>query len=125
MMLKISKVTTRSMAKARDLESKPEALIGEEASPVKEVILEQDSLKEKNEKRLRLTQAWDQGLTDEDMKKWAWGTGSAEKYPPGEQHYAWRRHITDAKAATTGGMTSCECWQSHLEWMISSTSFSC
>ena len=81
-MLKVSKVTTRSMAKAIDLEGKPEELIQEEASPVKKVIPGQDSLQEKNKKMLRLTQAWDQGLPDEDMKKWAWGTGSAEKYPP-------------------------------------------
>ena len=33
------------------------------------------------------------------MKKWAWGTGSAERYPPGEQHEAWRRHIANDKAA--------------------------
>jgi hypothetical protein len=98
-MLKVSKVTTRSMAKARGLEDKPEERVCEEALPVKDVILDQDTPKEEHERKLRLTQAWDQGLTDEDMKKWAWGTGSAEKYPPGEQHGAWRRHIANAKAA--------------------------
>ena len=56
-MLKVSKVMTRSMAKVIDLESKPEELIREEPSPVKEVIPEQDSLQEKNKKMLRLTQS--------------------------------------------------------------------
>ena len=98
-MPKVSKVTTRSMAKVIDLESKPEEPIRERASPVKKTNPEQDSLQETNEKMLRLTQEWDQGLPDEDMKKWAWGTGSAERYPPGEQHEAWRRHIANDKAA--------------------------
>ena len=48
----------------------------------KRMLVAVTALKERNEKKLRMTLAWDQGLTDEDMKKWAWGTGSAEKYPP-------------------------------------------
>ena len=98
-MPRVSQVTTRSMAKVIVLESEPEVPIQERASPAGNTPPEQDSLQETNEKTLRLTQEWDQEIPDEDLKKWAWGTGSAERYPPGEQHEAWRRHIANDKAA--------------------------
>ena len=106
-MPKVSKVTTRSMAKVIDLESKPEEPIRERASPVKKTNPEQDSLQETNEKMLRLTQEWDQGLPDEDMKKWAWGTGSAERYPPESSTRPGGGTSQTIRLRTTGGMTSC------------------
>ena len=107
-MLKVSKVTTRSMAKARGLEHNPEEHVGEKASPVKEVILDQDTPKEEDE---RSPEGPEHGTRDSRMETLRNGPGGR----------AWRRNIPPASSMmpgggtsqtlqlrTTGGMTSCE-----------------
>ena len=109
-----SKVMTRSMAKGRDLPN-----IEKEGkkldSSSEEVTLGLDLLKERTEKKAKVTQAWEQGMTDEEWTKWAWGTGSAGTPPKSNTRPGGGTSRTLLQDSA-GEKHLCETWGSRPGW---------